>query len=86
MKYCLILFLVISSAFSNQDVFESLEKEKVALISSYSERIFEAKQDNLKDRVVLLDKTLRCLNNSMSKRDITNCKIDERKRIMQQIR
>ena len=86
MKYSLTLFLIISNAFANQDIFLSLEKEKASLINKYSERIFEAKQNSLKDRVTLLDKTLRCFVNSMSKRDITNCKVDERKRIMELIK
>ena len=63
-----------------------LQKEKAGLINKYYERIDIARQDNLEDRVLLLDKTLNCFINSMSKRDILNCMADERKRIMSLIK
>ena len=53
---------------------------------NYSERISIAKEENLDSRVALLDKTLECVKISMSKRDIINCKTDERKRIMSLIK
>ena len=53
---------------------------------NYSERISIAKEENLGNRVALLDKTLECFKSSMSKRDILNCKVDERKRIMSLIK
>jgi len=37
-------------------------------------------------RVKVLSKTLSCLKDSRSKRDIMDCKADERKRIMRIIR
>lgn len=86
MKYNIILFFIISNAFSNEVSLLNLEKEKRGLINNYSLRIFEAEQTNSENRVALLDKTLQCFINSRSKRDITNCKNDERKRIMDLIR
>lgn len=86
MKYNIILFLIISNAFSNEVDLLNLKKEKKALIDSYSQKIFEAEQTNSENRVALLDKTLECFISSKSKRDITNCKNSERKRIMDLIR
>lgn len=86
MKYNIILFFIISNAFSNEVDLLNLKKEKKALIDSYSQRIFEAEQVSLENRVALLDKTLQCFISSKSKRDITNCKNNERKRIMDLIR
>lgn len=86
MKYNIILFFIISNAFSNEVDLLNLKKEKKALIDTYSQRIFEAEQVSLENRVALLDKTLQCFISSKSKRDITNCKNNERKRIMDLIR
>ena len=82
----IILFFITSNLFANEVNIFDLEKEKNGLINKYYERIDIARQDNLEDRVLLLDKTLNCFINSMSKRDILNCKADERKRIMSLIR
>ena len=86
LKYNIILFFIISNAFSNEVDLLNLKKEKKALIDIYSQRIFEAEQVSLENRVALLDKTLQCFISSKSKRDITNCKNNERKRIMDLIR
>ena len=82
----IILFFITSGVFANEVNIFDLEKEKNGLINKYYERIDIARQDNLEDRVLLLDKTLNCFINSMSKRDILNCKADERKRIMSLIK
>ena len=82
----IILFFITSNLFANEVNIFDLEKEKDGLINKYYERIDIARQDNLEDRVLLLDKTLNCFINSMSKRDIINCKTDERKRIMSLIK
>ena len=82
----IILFFITSNLFANEVNIFDLEKEKNGLINKYYERIDIARQDNLEDRVLLLDKTLNCFINSMSKRDILNCKVDERKRIMSLIK
>lgn len=66
--------------------FEKLKNEKAQLISNYKIRIEVAKIDKMHKRVQLLSKTLSCLENSRSKRDILRCKTDERKRIMKRIR
>jgi len=82
----IILFFIYLDLFANEVNIFDLEKEKDGLINKYYERIDIARQDNLEDRVLLLDKTLNCFINSMSKRDIINCKTDERKRIMSLIK
>lgn len=82
----IILFFIYVDLFANEVNIFDLEKEKDGLINKYYERIDIARQDNLEDRVLLLDKTLNCFINSMSKRDIINCKTDERKRIMSLIK
>ncbi len=82
----IILFFISLTLYANgADLFD-LEKEKKGLIINYSERISIAKEENLDSRVALLDKTLECVKISMSKRDIINCKTDERKRIMSLIK
>ena len=86
MKRNIILFIISSNIFANEVNIYDLEKEKDGLINKYYERIDIARQDNLADRVMLLDKTLNCFINSKSKRDIINCKADERKRIMDIVR
>jgi hypothetical protein len=82
MSYKIILFFITSNLFANENTLLDLEKEKNGLINKYYERIDIARQDNLEDRVILLDRTLNCFIDSKSKRDILNCKSDERKRIM----
>ena len=82
----IILFFIYVDLFANEVNIFDLQKEKDGLINKYYERIDIARQDNLEDRVLLLDKTLNCFINSMSKRDIINCKTDERKRIMSLIK
>lgn len=82
MTYKIILFFINSSLFANENTLLDLEKEKNGLINKYYERIDIARQDNLEDRVRLLDVTLNCFIDSKSKRDILNCKSDERKRII----
>ena len=82
----IILFFITSSVFANEVNIFDLEKEKNGLINKYYERIDIARQDELEDRVLLLDKTLNCFINSKSKRDILDCKADERKRIMSLIK
>lgn len=86
MRRNIILFIISSNIFANEVNIYDLEIEKDGLINKYYERIDIARQDNLEDRVLLLDKTLNCFINSMSKRDIINCKTDERKRIMDLVR
>jgi hypothetical protein len=82
MSYKIILFFITSNLFAIENTLLDLEKEKNGLINKYYERIDIARQDNLEDRVILLDRTLNCFIDSKSKRDILNCKSDERKRIM----
>lgn len=85
MKNNIIPFFIIFNLSAGENI-NNLEKEKENLICKYIERIEEAQNKNLDARVNLLDKTLSCLFNSKTKKDITNCKIDERKRIMQKIK
>ena len=82
----IILFFIYLDLFANEVNVFDLEKEKDGLINKYYERIDIARQENLEDRVWLLDKTLNCFINSKSKRDILDCKADERKRIMSLIK
>ena len=82
----IILFFIYLDLFANEVNVFDLEKEKDGLINKYYERIDIARQENLEDRVWLLDKTLNCFTNSKSKRDILDCKADERKRIMSLIK
>ena len=65
---------------------KKLQNEKTQLINKYKIRIEVAKIDKMYKRVELLSKTLSCFENSRSRRDIMNCKTDERKRIMKRIR
>ena len=81
LKSKLIPFFIIFDLSAKENIVE-LEKEKENLIFKYIERIESAKNENLEDRIILLDKTLTCIINSKTKKDITNCKIDERKRVM----
>ena len=82
MRRNIILFIVSLNLFASEVNFADLGKEKDSLINSYFIRIDIARQENLQDRVLLLDKTLNCLINSKSKKDIIDCKVDERKRIL----
>lgn len=82
----LVLFFGIFSLFGNSSELREIEKEKEGLISRYIERIDEAQRENLPLRVELLNETLNCFYSSRSKKDISNCKIDERKRINSLIR
>lgn len=86
MKSSLIVFFLISNLFGSETDLIELKKKKDALISDYSLRIFEAKQTNLEYRVILLDNTLKCFITSKSGKDITNCKIEERRFLMDLIR
>ena len=83
----IILFITTLNLFANNEVdLFNLEKEKKGLIISYSERISIAKEENSEARVALLNQTLNCLKASMSKRDILDCKANERKRILDLIK
>jgi hypothetical protein len=86
LKSSLIVFFLISNLFGSETDLIELKKKKDALISDYSLRIFEAKQTNLEYRVILLDNTLKCFITSKSGKDITNCKIVERKLLMNLIK
>ena len=86
MRKSIILFIISFNLFANEANFVNLQKEKDSLINSYFIRIDIARQENLQDRVLLLDKTLNCLINSKSKKDIIDCKVDERKRILNLIK
>ena len=83
----IILFITTLNVFANYEVdLYNLVKEKKGLIISYSERISIAKEENSEARVILLNETLNCLKASMSKRDILDCKANERKRILDLIK
>ena len=86
LKKSIILFIISLNLFASEVNFANLQKEKDSLINSYFTRIDIARQENLQDRVLLLDKTLNCLINSKSKKDIIDCKVDERKRILNLIK
>ena len=81
-----IILLIISLGLIANEVSFNLEKEKDGLINNYFVRIDIARQKNLQDRVMLLDTTLNCFINSKSKKDIIDCKADERKRILDLIK
>lgn len=85
----LIILIITTSLFSktnNAYKFKKLEEEKTSLINKYEIRIEVARLDKFFKRVKVLSKTLICLKNSRSKREITACKIDENRRIMQLIK
>ncbi len=82
MRKSIILFIISFNLFANEANFVNLQKEKDSLINSYFTRIDIARQENLQVRVLLLDRTLNCLINSRSKKDIIDCKAEERKRIL----
>ena len=81
-----IILLIISLGLIANEVSFNLEKEKDGLINNYFVRIDIARQKNLQNRVMLLDTTLNCFINSKSKKDIIDCKADERKRILDLIK
>jgi hypothetical protein len=72
--------------FANEADLMDLKRKKNGLINDYSLRIFEAEQKNLKDRVLFLSKSLNCFITSKSRKDITRCKIAERKLLMDLIK
>lgn len=80
-----LLFITIGLS-ANSYKFKKLEEEKTELINKYEIRVEIARIDRFYKRVRVLNKTLYCFKNSRSKREITACKIDENKRIMQLIR
>jgi hypothetical protein len=86
LKSNLILFFFISNLFANEADLIKLERKKEGLINDYSLRIFEAEQKNLQKRIQFLNKTLECFISSKSRKDITHCKIAERKLLMDLIR
>ena len=86
MRKSIILLIISLGLFAKEVSFANLEKEKDGLINNYFVRIDIARQKNLQDRVMLLDTTLNCFINSKSKKDIIDCKADERKRILDLIR
>jgi len=85
-----LLFILISTSLfassSNTYKFKKLEEEKTELINKYEIRVEVARLDKFYKRVKVLNRTLHCFKNSRSKREITACKIDENKRIMQLIK
>jgi hypothetical protein len=71
---------------ANSYKFQKLKEEKTELINRYEIRVEIARIDRFYKRVKVLNRTLHCFKNSRSKREITACKIDENKRIMQMIK
>uniref|UniRef100_UPI004047559E hypothetical protein n=1 Tax=Aliarcobacter sp. TaxID=2321116 RepID=UPI004047559E len=86
MKKLLLLFLFNLTIFANDYAFDVLEKKKSSLINSYFKKIEKAVNDKLIQRALFLEKTLVCFHNSRSSRELTLCKIDERRRIMEMIK
>jgi hypothetical protein len=86
LRKSIILLIISLGLFAKEVSFVNLEKEKDGLINNYFVRIDIARQKNLQDRVILLDTTLNCFINSKSKKDIIDCKADERKRILDLIK
>ena len=78
----LLVILFTTSLFANDYRFEKLVEEKTSLIDRYKIRVEVARLDKFYKRVKVLSKTLNCFKNSRSKREITACKINENKRIM----
>ena len=77
-----MIFVIAVNLFGQETNFVDFEKEKNGLIDSYCERINVAIQENLQERVEFLDKTLSCFISSKSKKDIFDCKVNERRRIL----
>ena len=86
MKIFFTLFFAILYSYGNENALLDLEKERLSLVNSYSVKIANAKKENLFTRAELLNTTLDCFKDSKSRRDISNCKVDERKRIMSMIK
>ena len=59
----IIFFIISLDLFANEVNIYDLEIEKNGLINKYYKRIDLARQDNLEDRVMLLDKKLNCFIN-----------------------
>lgn len=78
--------MLYTSLSSNEFRLNSLIKEQESLINKYEINIKIAKAKNLYERINLLSQTLKCFKNSHSKKDITNCKSEEQKKIMEIIR
>ena len=82
----IIYLSLFTSLYSNDFRLDALIKEQKALISKYEIKIKIAKAKSLYERINLLSQTLNCFKNSRSKKDITNCKTDEQKEIMEIIK
>ena len=82
----IIYLSLCTSLYSNEFRLNALVKEQKSLISKYEIRIKIAKAKQLYERINLLTQTLNCFKNSRSKKDITNCKTEERKEIMEIIK
>lgn len=78
--------MLYTSLFSNEFRLTALVKEQQSLINKYEINIKIAKAKNLYERINLLSRTLSCFKSSRSKKDITNCKNEEQKEIMEIIR
>ena len=86
MLIILIIGISLFAKSTNTYKFKKLEEEKTELINKYEIRVEVARLDRFYKRVKVLNRTLNCLKNSRSKREITACKIDENKRIMKLIK
>lgn len=86
MRIVSLLFFVALSSYASENALLDLEKERLSLINQYSQKISIAKKENLSARAELLTKTLTCFKDSKSRKDIGNCKVAERKRIMSMIK
>lgn len=78
--------MLYTSLFSNEFRLTALVKEQQSLINKYEINIKIAKAKNLYERINLLSRTLSCFKSSRSKKDITNCKTEEQKEIMEIIK
>ncbi|MGB1227066.1 MAG: hypothetical protein ACPG9K_04180 [Poseidonibacter sp.] len=79
----MFIILIGTSLLANNYKFKKLEEEKTELINKYEIRVEIARLDRFYKRVKVLNRTLHCFKQSRSKREITACKIDENRRIMQ---
>lgn len=82
----IIYLSLCTSLYSNEFRLNALVKEQKSLISKYEIRIKIAKAKQLYERINLLSRTLSCFKSSRSKKDITNCKNEEQKEIMEIIK
>ena len=83
----IIIYLSLcTSLYSNEFRLNALVKEQKSLISKYEIRIKIAKAKQLYERINHSTQTLNCFKNSRSKKDITNCKTEEQKEIMEIIK